>query len=119
MSPTITRLARIAFGLAILVTLYFAFAPAADGGSGGPYLHALAFFTLGFLSQLSAPRHHFVTLLLILAAFGGAIELVQGTPLVHRDMQFGDFVVDFLAAMIGLAIGSASIHVLTGNRQNG
>lgn len=111
MSPTFTRFAWIAFGLATLLTLFFALAPAVAGGMGGPLDHSLAFLTLGFLFRLAAWRLHFVTLLLILAAFGGAIELLQGTPLINRDIQIGDFVIDFIAATIGLAIGSGFIRL--------
>jgi hypothetical protein len=38
-----------------------------------------------------------------LSAFGAAIELVQGTQIVHRDMDFWDWVADTLAVGAALA----------------
>ena len=74
--------------------------------------HFAAYVLLGLLLGVALsgwePRVPALVLGLILAAaLGGAIELVQG-PLPYRDAQLSDFVVDVVGAAAGLAAFSAA-----------
>jgi VanZ family protein len=73
--------------------------------------HLVAYVVLGLLLAV-APDGWTTSLrtlpiaLILAAALGGAIELVQG-PLPYRDTQLGDFLVDVAGAAVGLAVFSA------------
>lgn len=56
--------------------------------------HALAFAVLAGLGALGFARARPLRLALLLVLFGGAIELLQATPLVHRDADLLDVVAD-------------------------
>ena len=60
--------------------------------------HALAFAVLMGLGTLGFPGAAPAAMGLVLVLFGGAIELLQATPLVHRD---GDLM-DVLADAVGV-----------------
>jgi hypothetical protein len=99
-------LGRIAFWSACVVTLVAAFAPA----SRAPHLfpwdkaeHVLAFYVLAFLGAAAFPRVKAWGVALVLLIFGGAIELIQGTPWIQRDADIHDWFAD--AVGIGFALG--------------
>jgi VanZ family protein len=73
--------------------------------------HFAAYAVLGFLLGVAltgwAPdARGLVVALVLAAALGGAIELIQG-PLSYRDTQVVDFLVDVAGAAVGLAVFSA------------
>ncbi|HVQ09731.1 MAG TPA: hypothetical protein VMS43_14980 [Allosphingosinicella sp.] len=68
--------------------------------------HMLAFGVLAGLAALAWPQR----LLMIgsgLAAFGGAIELLQMIPGLHRDAQVADWIADLAAATAVLLLAAA------------
>ena len=102
----IVGLLALILAIAVAVTSYYALIPGNLGGMGGGIWHALAFITLGFLSRLTFSRISAMWLLVCLAAFGGLIEIAQGVMGLQRDMDVGDFVVDIVASIVGIAIGA-------------
>ncbi|MGX5829197.1 hypothetical protein [Mesorhizobium sp. 43Arga] len=65
--------------------------------------HASAFATLAALGALGWPRR-IVTLVIFLALVGAAIEVLQGTPLIDRDLDVFDWVADCIGIAGGLAV---------------
>lgn len=63
-------------------------------------------------------RHHrlslsaLVILLIIIILIGGGIELAQGTSLIHRSCDLGDFIANSLGALIGSLISRPIIYRL-------
>jgi|WetSurMetagenome_2_1015567.scaffolds.fasta_scaffold102804_2 hypothetical protein len=114
-SPTLAGrapllLGRISFWAACVVTLLAAFAPA----SRAPHLfpwdkaeHVLAFYVLAFLGAAAFPRVKAWGLALVLLIFGGAIELIQGTPWIDRDADIHDVFAD--AVGIGFALAPLAL----------
>lgn len=51
-------------------------------------------------------------LLVITIALGGFIELAQGTSIIHRGCDMGDFVADAIGAIIGLAVSGKIIYAI-------
>lgn len=96
---------RILWLLATIATLAFALAPAALGGTGGAAYHALAFLVLGGLTRLAFHRQGFFRCLLLLAAFGGAIEIAQFSLNTGRSAEWWDWFVDIAAGALGLVLG--------------
>jgi len=70
-------------------------------------VYALLGFLLGVaLSGWEVRASSLVLGLVLAAALGGVIELVQG-PLPYRDAQLADFLVDVVGAVVGLVVFSA------------
>ncbi|GLQ82026.1 hypothetical protein GCM10007881_55470 [Mesorhizobium huakuii] len=65
--------------------------------------HASAFATLAVLGALGWPRR-IVTLVIFLALVGAAIEILQGTPLIDRDLDVFDWVADCIGIAGGLVV---------------
>jgi hypothetical protein len=91
---------RFVFGATAVVTFALAVMPP----SMAPHVfdwdkadHVLAFYTLTVLACASFPRTRLVILAVALSGFGGAIELIQGLPFVHRDCDVWDWVADGVA----------------------
>ena len=89
------RFRRGLMGLALVVTLLFAWTP------HPPTLipndkaqHGLAFVVLTLLAIYAYPQTRLWKIALLLAAFGAAIELVQGLPFIHRDCDIYDWYAD-------------------------
>lgn len=71
--------------------------------------HFLAFYTLTLLAVLAFPRVRPLALAAALSGFGAVIELLQGIPFVHRDMDFWDWVADsvaIFAAVVPILVGA-------------
>ena len=68
--------------------------------------HAAAFITLSLLGCWAFPRLSWLRLLLFLSMFGGAIELIQMTSLVHRDGDVLDWITDTAAIAAGLLLAT-------------
>lgn len=100
------RLAQVAFFSALLFTFYSAVIPPSLALQLVPWdkaEHFIAFYALTGLAASAFPRRNLFAIAASLSAFGALIELVQGTPLVHRDMDFWDWVADTLAISAALA----------------
>ena len=99
------RVRRGLLGLALVVTLIFAWTP------HPPTLipndkaqHALAFVLLTMLAVFAYPHARLWFLALWLATFGAVIELVQGLPFIHRDCDIFDWLADGEAVLGATAI---------------
>ncbi|AID28834.2 putative ABC-type sugar transport system permease subunit [Mesorhizobium sp. USDA 4775] len=65
--------------------------------------HASAFATLAALGAFGWPRR-IVTLVIFLALVGAAIEVLQGTTLIDRDLDMFDWVADCIGIAGGLVV---------------
>lgn len=64
--------------------------------------HAISFVVLMVLAAMAYPRRSPLLLALLLVAFGGVMEMVQGSTNLGRQASWGDLVAD--AAGVGLAL---------------
>jgi VanZ family protein len=98
--------ARVALVCAAVFTLFVALTPPQDHPlqllpwEKGD--HCLAFYTLAVLGAMAAPRLPLSLLGVLLVAFGGLIELLQGLPMIGRDSRIQDVFVDGAAAAVAL-----------------
>lgn len=97
--------ARLAFAgtlLAVLLLTLLPIPPAFERLGNDKLEHMLAFFALAVLGGLGWPqaRPWLATALLLV---GGAIEVLQGTPLVHRDMSLFDWFADAAGILLGMS----------------
>ncbi len=102
----LVRLARIAFFSALMFTFYSAVIPPERALQLVPWdkaEHFIAFYALTGLAAAAFPRARIFLIAALLSGFGALIEIVQGTPIVHRDMDFWDWVADTLAITAALA----------------
>lgn len=108
----IAIIARIALAFAICFVLYEATIPhpipPPRMDFGDKFFHALAFFGLAFLTELSFPsRRHLPGKVIFLLAFGILIEWIQSfLPWRSADMT------DFLADCTGIAICMIPAHLI-------
>lgn len=65
--------------------------------------HASAFATLAVLGALGWPRR-IVKLVIFLALVGAAIEILQGTTLIDRDLDVFDWAADCIGIAGGLVV---------------
>jgi hypothetical protein len=99
-------LARIGFICALVFTFYSAVIPPQRALQLVPWdkaEHFIAFYALTGLAVAAFPKRNLFLIAALLSAFGALIEIVQGTPLVHRDMDFWDWVADTTAITGALA----------------
>ena len=83
-----------------------AFAMALGPGSGLPWLdsgagtlrHVMAFSVLTFFAFLAFRERTGFTIFILLAAIGGAIEILQLIPGLHREADIKDWLVDTLTS---------------------
>lgn len=73
--------------------------------------HASAFATLAVLGSLGWPRRK-VRLIMFLALVGAAIEVLQGTTLIDRDLDVFDWVADCIGMACGLVVAMCANWVL-------
>ena len=66
--------------------------------------HATAFFGMTFWFGGLVRRRRFWVLGLIMSAFGGAIEIAQGTMGLGRDMDVHDWIADSCGVLIALGL---------------
>jgi hypothetical protein len=101
-------LARISFwatSLFVLVIALWPMPPAVAVDVSDKIQHAAAFATLALLALWAFPRSSAVWIVAGLSLFGAFIEVAQGTPLIHRDMDVFDWVADTVAcALVVLAL---------------
>ncbi len=102
--------ARVALAFCALLTAWGAFSPA---GAVHPHLfpwdkaeHFSAFFALTACALAAFPRVKIVWIAAALSGCGALVELIQGLPFVHRDMDVKDWVADTVAilAVVGVVI---------------
>jgi VanZ family protein len=96
----------LVFIAASIFTLYAALAPGDDTAGLIPWdkaKHFIVFYGLTFLATLALPRSRFWKIGGVLLAFGIAIEILQGLPIVGRDADIFDVVADTLG--IGFFFG--------------
>jgi hypothetical protein len=102
----LVRLARAVFFAALLFTFYSAVIPPTHALQLVPWdkaEHFIAFYTLTGLAAAAFPRSNLFLIAAQLSGFGALIEIVQGTSLVHRDMDIWDWVADTIAVSAALA----------------
>lgn len=71
--------------------------------------HAIAFFVLTALHKLAYRDFGFWRRLLVMAALGGLIELVQMVPALHRDAEWLDWAADVAAALMASCLVSVLV----------
>ena len=100
------RLVFVVFVAAAAFALYRALAAGDDGFSFIPWdkaKHFIVFYVLSVLASLALPQSRLHRIGLVLLAFGGAIELLQALPIIHRDASWFDLLAD--ACGISAAFG--------------
>lgn len=113
--------ARIAFMVAAIFAFVMAVMPHPPSVPGEPpdkVLHALAFGTLGALSAFGFPRQSIFRLFLALTAAGAAIEVIQAIPMLNRDSELADLLVDMAAALAALTV-TRWLLVVAARRRSG
>lgn len=96
------------FWLALVFTLVMALLPKPPQvplPGGDKVLHMAAFAVLSLLAALAFPRRRMIELFAGLAALGALIEVLQMIPVLHRDAEFADWVVDCAAIAVTLVLG--------------
>lgn len=96
----------LVFVAAVVFTLYAALAPGDDTQGLIPWdkaKHFIVFYGLTFLASVALPRSRPWKIGGVLLAFGVAIEILQGLPIVGRDADVFDIVADTLG--IGFYFG--------------
>lgn len=104
LSALLRRSALIAFFAATALVLYMALRPVPDtpGGIWDKAQHFIAFYVLAGLGALGFAKRSTWLLAVGLVVLGALIEILQGTPLIHRDAEFFDLVADTLG--VGAAL---------------
>lgn len=72
--------------------------------------HVIAFFVLTALHKLAYRDFGFWKRLLVMAALGGLIELVQMVPALHRDAEWLDWAADVAAALVASCLVSVLVR---------
>ncbi len=102
----ISRLLKLGFWLACALALARALWPDPYTepviGPWDKVVHATAFYVLAVLAMAAYPRISLPRIVLGLAAFGGAIEILQAIPALHRDAAWDDWAADWLGIAIAL-----------------
>jgi len=95
---TAHRFFKIAFWLALLVTLWFAWIPTPPTLiDNDKSQHMLAFAVLSLLFSMAYPKVRWYWVLGIFALVGAAIEVVQLVPALHRTSDLRDWYADMAA----------------------
>lgn len=76
----------------------------ATGAYADKLEHMLAFAVIAVLAMLAYPGMSRLRLLLMLCAFGAAIEIGQAIPFLNRDSAIDDWIVDATVAALVLAV---------------
>jgi VanZ family protein len=100
-------LARLAFWTAWLVSFTFAVRPLPfeiDVANSDKFLHILAFAVLSVLATLAFSKAPAWRVGLWLSAYGALIEIVQAIPILHRDSDIADWIVDTATVAIVLTV---------------
>ena len=111
------RLLRLAFWLALAVTLVMALLPkppALPMQATDKVQHIAAFAALTFLAALGFPSLRLRVIFVWMAALGLAIEVLQMIPVLHRDAQASDWLADCAATAATLLLCGALRWLLSG-----
>ncbi len=120
MHERLLLLRRLLFWGAVLGVAFFALLPPPHAVHIAPWDkidHLFAFVVLAALAIIAYPRRSALTLGLVLVAFGGSLELVQATNLIHRDPSLNDWLVDILGAGLGI-VAVMLFRAMLGARPN-
>lgn len=79
------------------------------GGTGDKVQHMIAFATLGALAAAGWRARSLLPLFAVLAGFGGAIELLQAIPALHRDADAIDWLADAMAALAAMGLARLAL----------
>ncbi|WP_254912864.1 VanZ family protein [Novosphingobium sp. B 225] len=112
---TLLRTLVVVFWLAMAFTLVMALLPQSPSvpfKSSDKVQHMVAFAALSLLACFAFPGQRLRTLFVSLASLGGAIEILQMIPVLHRDAEFADWLADCFA--IALVMGIAGLGRRTG-----
>ena len=104
------RWIRLAFWLALAVTLVMALLPkppALPMQATDKVQHIAAFATLTFLAALGFAGLRLRVIFVAMAALGLAIEVLQMIPTLHRDAQVSDWLADCVATAATLLLCGA------------
>lgn len=99
------RMAAVACWLAVGTAYVAAILPQRDAphlGASDKVDHMAAFLAISVLARIGYRRVPVGLMLIVIAAFGGLIELTQALPFIHRDAEWGDWIADVAATAIGL-----------------
>lgn len=110
---------RAAFWGAALFALVMASLPQPPLLPGTPsdkIQHIIAFVTLSGLAAFAYPAARVLVIFLALAGFGGAIELVQAIPALHRDASLLDWIAD--TASVGITLAAVAALRLVRSRHS-
>ena len=105
LAPPLLWLSRAGFVAALLAGTITAVMPASDSPHVLPWdkaEHFAGFYILAALGAVAFPRLRAVWLAAGLVALGGAIEVVQGLPMVARDSDVKDWIADTVAVACAL-----------------
>jgi len=110
------RMARILIGILGLLVLALSLTPRPESVMGALSAydkvgHFIAYIALGFFAMRAVDRRgplHFSLTIACCTLFGGIIEIIQ--PLVGRQRELVDFLVDLAGAAIGAAIAALLIR---------
>ena len=111
---TLRGIIRIAFFVCLIAVLILALSsqpPVFMLGDNDKTQHFLTFFALSGLAGLAWPssvRQSGLGLLFL----GAIIEILQGTPIIGRDMSSLDWIADAIGVSVGLVFAFASIRLL-------
>jgi VanZ family protein len=109
----------LVFVAASIFTLYAALAPGDDTAGLIPWdkaKHFIVFYGLTFLATVALPKSRPWKIGTVLLAFGVAIEILQGLPIVGRDADAFDVVADTLG--VGFFFGPIIVRQWL-NREDG
>lgn len=103
--------ARAAFWAALAFTVVMATLPhpPALATASDKVNHGIAFFVLTALHKLAYRDFGFWTRVLVMAALGGLIELVQMVPDLHRDAEWLDWAADVVAVLVASCLVSVLV----------
>jgi VanZ family protein len=93
----INRLVFAVFVAASAFALWRALVPGDDSVGLIPWdkaKHFIVFYVLATLASLALPRSRLWRIGLVVLAFGGLIEILQGLPIIGRDASWFDLLAD-------------------------
>jgi VanZ family protein len=108
-TTVVERLFQLLFWMAVSFAFVMASLPQPPSLPGNPsdkQLHMLAFLVLASLAASAFPRVSLFKIFLGLAAFGGAIEIVQAVPALGREASWLDWLADLVAAAAALILAA-------------
>ncbi len=105
-------MATLAFGAAVLLSLYVLFRPASDGAlpfwQADKLVHAALFAVLAGTARWRFGAS--VLALGLLCAYAPASEVVQGVALAARDGDWHDALADLLGVAVGWLLAGAALR---------